>query len=338
MYHIHIVHAKKDWAAAVLLSGRLKRYYRQNRKIASAVVRRDGSLYSGNPEDQNYLIVLCSFHTVRDPGIEAAISRFSEHEPLSHIICYTIRGIPCAKDSENECLPHILTQLTQHDLLAINSVELGNVTALHKIISSLHGIPMRELEQRYNKQIRQHYLLIALLYLFYAADGIWSEYTATSHEEYYRTYSYRNGVPVGIDKLYTAALANCSDYYVFKVHENLPVSIQRIGSPAGVRSADPDIQAFYDAIDSPYIEFSYHTDDTLDAAVHADQEGYILFVMNYSAGTTAVDFSRYPDGWTPYFLTLNGERTNFSRCLFVYDSEGQLSEIQYFSNSRNLQP
>jgi hypothetical protein len=301
------------------------------------VICKDGPLFSDNPEDQNYLVVLCSFDTVHNPAIEEVIFRFSQHEPLSHVICYSIRGIPYASKAEDECVPHIMKELIRHDLLAINSVELGKHTALHKIISTLHEIPMAEMEGRSKKQICRHFLLIAILCIAFGAYAQWSDYTTTFHEEYYRSYSYRNGLPVGIDKLNAVALADCDDYYLFRLSEMLPVSIQRIGNPAGVRSADPAVQAFYDAIDSPYIEFSYHTDDTLDAAVHADQEGNILFVMHYQASTAAADFSEYPDGWSPYFLTLNGEKTKFSRCLFTYDPEGQLSEIQFFPNSRNQQ-
>lgn len=335
MYHIHIAHAKKDRISAFLLSCRLKRYYQAHKQLGPVTVHTNGPLFSETPGDRNYLIVLCSFHTVNDPYIAEVITRFYEKEPLSHIVPYTISGIPCAHDPADECLPQVLSEITRNDLLAINSVVLSKHAAIQKVISTVHDIPLAELEQRNEKRRRHRILMTVLFCLAVFLYGSWSNYTVKTRSEYYRSFTYINGVPEGVDRLNFLERIGCKDYYLFQVHYQSVSSIQSIGNPEGARSADPQIQAFYDAIDTPCVQFVRHLDGTPDAAVHMDSAGNVLFVMNYCAGMDAADFSRHTDGIDPYFLTLDGKTTEWARCLFDYDDTGTLTAISYRTNSRN---
>lgn len=335
MYHIHIIHAKADWFAAVMLRGRLRRHYRRHSYGVPVVIHPDLRQLSDDPEDRNYLIVLCSTDTAEHPQIEADIRRFHEKEPLTHIIPYVAGGQPNAKDPKNECLPRILMELSSNDLLAVNPLQLGRQIALHKVISTINGISVEELEQRGRKERLRYRSIACLLTACVLLYVLWNEYSTRAHTEYYRSYTYAYGVPVGRERLGYVERLFCEDYYIFRVHYTEPVSIERVGDPPRVETEDPDARAYYDAIDTPMVQFCYHMDGALDAAVHADAEGTILFVIHYLAGGTAADFSCQPDGIEPYYLMPEGQEAAYSRCMYEYDGEGNLSAVRYLLNSRD---
>lgn len=335
MYHIHIACHEKDHPAALWLSWRLRWYYQHNKQHGSVSITLNSADFTGDPSAQNYLIVLCSMHTVNDDKVAADIRRFHANEQTSHIIPYVIGGQPHANDPKNECLPRIFTEILNSELLAVNSIELGGRTAFHRIISAIHNIPLNTLERRSKRQQIRRWLFIGLMTVLVCACSAYSEYTTSSHTEYYRSYTYAYGVPVGMERLTFAQRLKCKDYYIFEMHHTVPLSVRRAGNPPAMTAKDPSLQKYYDAIGTPAAIYSYHTDGTLDSAVHTDADGNILFVINYLAEGSVADFSELPDSIEPYFLSLDGEKTDYSRCLFEYDEEGCVSEIRYLINSRN---
>lgn len=66
-----------------------------------------------------------------------------------------------------------------------------------------------------------------------------------------------------------------------------------------------------------------------------DLDGNVLFVMNYTAGMTAVDFSVDETGFEPYYLYTEGDSTGYSRCILTYDELGYLQNVEYVVNSKN---
>lgn len=335
MYSIHIVCHENDYNAGRWLYYKLKWYYTHRKQYGTVNITLNSSAYINEPLEKEFLIILCSLNTVDDGKISEAISRFRTKEQAAHIIPYVIGGQPHAADIKNECIPRILTELSGSELLAVNSIELGKRTAFHRIIAAIHGIPLNILEQRDKRQRIRRWVSTGLLIAAFLAYSSYSEYTASTHTEYYRSYTYSYGIPVGIDRLNFAERIKCDNYYIFRVnHTTTPLSIKRVGNPPAVAAKTPDLQEYYDAVDTPVIHFSYHTDGTPDAAVHTESDGKILFVINYLADSKIADFSQLPNSENPYFLSLDGEQTEYSRCAFEYDENGSLADIRYLTNSR----
>lgn len=334
MYNIHIVCHENDYNAGRWLYHKLKWYYASHKQYGTVNFTLNSSAYTNEPLEKEFLIVLCSLNTVDDGKISEAIRYFYARGQMAHIIPYVISGQPHAADIKNECIPRVLTELSGSELLAVNSIELGNRTAFHRVIAAIHEIPLNILEQRDKRQRIRQWVSTGLLIAVLIAYSSYSEYTASAHTEYYRSYTYSYGIPVGIDRLDFAQRRNCDNYYIFRVNHTTPLSIQRVGNPPAVAAKTPDLQEYYDAVDTPVIHFSYHTDGTPDAAVHTESDGKILFVINYLAGGKIADFSQLPNSENPYFLSLDGEQTEYSRCAFEYDENGSLADIRYLTNSR----
>jgi len=334
MYQIHIAYADPDRLKAAVLAGRLKWYYLNNKKIETPSIYRGAQREFWNSEDQIYLIVICSLHTARDPQIEETIRQFLLQMPIDHVIPYVVGGMPYAKNGDNECIPYILRQQRRSDLLAIDTLALKRRTALNKIISTIHDVSVKDLEKRSRRQQIRRGVLAALaagVLLLYSG---YSEYTTETHTEYYRSFSYAYGVPVGVEKLSVWERWTCEDYYVFEVNYEDPLKVQRIGNPEMTVSG-ANAAAYYEIIDTPQIIFSYHTDGSLDAVVHTDEMGKILFVINYSVNNTVADFSKLPNGIEPYYLQTDAGQIPCSRCVFTYDTQGNLTDVQYCHGSRN---
>lgn len=336
MYQIHIAYTGADRQKAAALAGRLKWYYLQNRRIEKPNIFLGERSALWNPQDAVYLIVICSLHTPQDLQMEETIRLFLRQMPVDHVIPYVVGGTPYAKDGRNECVPRILRQQMQSDLLAIDALTMKRRTALHRIISTIHNISMEELEKRSRRQQIRRGIIAALIAGALLLYSGYSEYTTGMHTEYYRSFSYAYGVPVGVERLGFLQRQTCEDYYVFEVNDDDPLLVKRVGNPE-MTVRDSVAAEYYAAIDTPQISFSYQTDGTLDAAVHADEMGNILFVINYSANNTVADLSELPDGIEPYGLQISAGQTPYSRCVYTYDLEGNLTQIQYYPNSRNVQ-
>ena len=336
MYQIHIVYADADRRKATALAGRLKWYYLHNKRIESPNVYLGERRERWNSEDEIYLVVICSLQTAQDPQIEETIHRFLLQMPIDHVVPYVVGGTPYAKNGHNECIPYVLRQRMQSDLLAIDALALKRRTALNKIISTVHDISMKELEKRSRRQQIRRGILAALAAGALLLYSGYSEYTTGMHTEYYRSFSYAYGVPVGVERLGVMQRLLCEDYYVFEVNHDDPLTVRQIGNPE-LTVSNANAAAYYERIDTPQIVFSYQTDGSLDAAVHADETGKILFVINYSANNTVADFSKLPDGIEPYCLQADTGQVPYSRCVFTYDTEGNLADVEYYHCSRNTQ-
>lgn len=330
MQHIYISYAARDTLAALELRWRLQAYKRHHPEITLGT-----GLFSPQPEDENYLVVICSRRAAADPRVEADIVRFCDQQPVTRIVPYVVNGIPNAREPKNECLPAALRRLGGGELLAANAATLGKQRAVNKIISSVCGIRLDELERRSQKQRTRRITVTVSMVLLFLLYALYSEYSTSSRTEYYREIVYENHVPAGVGRLGFIGRLFVPDHYIFKINHTSVLSVTRVGGPAGYTPADPALAAFYQAIDSPVVHYSYHTDGELDAAVHTQADGTILFVMNYTAGMTAVDLSLLPDGIEPYFLVIDGRQSEFSRCVFTYGDRGELTAVQYFPSSRH---
>lgn len=340
MYHIYISHAEKDRMAAQELTFKLRRYKLPKKTEKSQdkdplVI--DNELFSEQEGVKNYLIVVCSFNSVNSSSIRDEVIRFLERESYTHIIPYVIGGIPYAKDPKNECIPEILKTGVEQELLAVNRLELGKQRALCRIISTVYGIGLDKLLKRAERQEKRRRIRIWTLCVFLFGVILYSDYTVTARTEYYRSIEYINNAPRGIDRVYFWERLFVKDYYEFWINYKNVLSVKRIGDPQPYHAADEAVDQYYQTIDAPYIQFTYHTDGTMDASVHYDEEGNLMYVLNYVSGMAAVDFSAKPDGIMCYYLFPDGQQNGYSRALLTYDEEGYLVEIKYVKNSRNGQ-
>jgi len=323
MYHIFIAHAKEDQHTAGQLAHRLRTMRLPKNLIRDQARVIDHSLYTNAPDCHNILIVLCSFHSVHDTTVEQQIRTFHEEAPQGQIIPYVCSGIPHAADPKNECIPDILQHLYGSELLAINPLETGLRIGFLRLIATIYHLPPDQLIQRSQQQSRRRILCLCLVILLVGGYIFFSEYTTYAHKEYYRSYTYRNSIPLGIDRIYLPI----GDYYEFSVYAqgtDQVTQIRTVGNPKPPQADADSVSEYLQAINAPCIRFCYHSDNTLDAMILYDESGSIRFVMHFGGEMSTVNFSTAPDGITPYFPL--AER-NCSCFRLTYDSQGQLQNI-----------
>lgn len=336
MYHVYISYSARDKRVAEELAEKLKRFRIPYKLAGTAKTERilvDEDLFAKSSAVSNYLIVICSLKSVNDPQISDVIRIFAGREPADHVIPYVISGTPNAANPENECFPEVMKQLSKNDLLASNVLELGKRRAFYRIIATICGIRPDELEKRVKRQEKRQFAVSFLVAFLIIGYIMYSEYSTNTRSAYYRAYEYVNNAPVGVERLPWIVHWFYQDYYIFRINEKQVLSIRRVGDAPVYMPEKEEVAEYYRAIDAPSVQFTYHTNGCMDAAIHRDETGNILFVMNYTAGMTAVDLSQGPDGIRPYYLYPGGENKGYSRCILSYDKDGYLSHVEYSASN-----
>lgn len=327
MRHIYIACTKSDRWAAGLLRMKLKYYALGRRHSAQQDIVVDNNLFSTDPQDRNYLIVFCSPSCVADLAVAETIRQFRAQESSDRILLYVQKGIPHAQDTTEECLPGILGELGLNDLVTSN--------AFYWIISSVCDIPLEQLEQRGKRHRIVRGVVIVLLMLGIAAALVLDHFNTHRVTVYCRSIRYENAVPVGVGWLGFWPKLFCSDYYRLTVSDWRICEFTMEGTPTITASDDSDVQAYYRAINSPSVTILYSHDGSPDSALHYDEEGNLLFSIHYIGGISAADLSADLFNFVPYYLLPDAE---CSRCCFIYDKSGQLTDLRWYPNSRNELP
>lgn len=115
-----------------------------------------------------YLIVICSPRSAQSPWVSKEVQHFIDQAREEYIIPFIIGGIPNASNSEDECFPEGLRQLTgEKEILGININEMGREAAVIKIIARMFNLRFDSLWQRFERAKRLKFI-ICLLLLFLA--------------------------------------------------------------------------------------------------------------------------------------------------------------------------
>lgn len=88
-----------------------------------------------------YLIVICSIRSAKSPWVSKEVQHFIDQGREEYIIPFIIGGTPNASNSEEECFPEGLRQLTgEKEILGININEMGRDAAAIKVIARMFDI------------------------------------------------------------------------------------------------------------------------------------------------------------------------------------------------------
>lgn len=100
-----------------------------------------------------FLIVICSPHTAKSPWVSKEVQHFINQDKEEYIIPFIIGGVPNASNSEEECFPEGLRQLTgEREILGININEMGREAAAIKVIAQMFNLRFDSLWHRFEKE------------------------------------------------------------------------------------------------------------------------------------------------------------------------------------------
>lgn len=114
-------------------------------------------------DGSKYLIVICSPRSAKSPWVSKEVQHFIDQGREEYIIPFIIGGTPNASNSEDECFPEGLRQLTgEKEILGININEMGRDAAVIKVIARMFNLRFDCLWQRYEKEKRNKRIWIGL--------------------------------------------------------------------------------------------------------------------------------------------------------------------------------
>lgn len=123
--------------------------------------------------NSQWLIVVCSPRSAKSPWVCKEAQTFIDLGRADHIIPFVIEGNPFSKDSDTECYPEALLNLTgNQELLATNINEMGRDAAAIKVVARMFGLKFDALWQRYEREQRHRMLLITLAAIGLAILGL----------------------------------------------------------------------------------------------------------------------------------------------------------------------
>lgn len=106
--------------------------------------------------NSEWLIVVCSPLSAKSPWVCKEAQTFIDLEREDHIIPFVIEGKPFSNDTETECYPEALLNLTgSKELLAANINEMGRDAAAIKVVASMFNLRFDALWQRHEREQRR---------------------------------------------------------------------------------------------------------------------------------------------------------------------------------------
>lgn len=136
-----------------------------------------------------YLIVICSIRSAKSPWVSKEVQHFIDQGREEYIIPFIIGGTPNASNSEEECFPEGLRQLTgEKEILGININEMGRDAAAIKVIARMFDIRFDALWQRHEKEKkrRKRITIAAIVAMMLAAIVVslifWNKNNTIEHQ------------------------------------------------------------------------------------------------------------------------------------------------------------
>ena len=104
-------------------------------------------------QSSEWLIVVCSPRSAKSPWVCKEAQTFIDLGRTDHIIPFVIEGSPFSDDSNTECYPEALLNLTgSKELLAANINEMGRDAAAIKVVARMFNLRFDTLWQRYERE------------------------------------------------------------------------------------------------------------------------------------------------------------------------------------------
>lgn len=365
-YYATIIYSEGDERWAKWVQRKLERYRfpvslrQEHTELPSRIfpVFRDNSKYSGDVpqegleerlEQSEYLIVVCSPESAQVDWLDREIRYFQALGRNRNIIPLIVDGEPHAKESVRECYSPALLNKGEDELLGVSVRELGRRQAVLRIIASLMHLRFDQLVMRDKRRAHRRRLTAAgvLAALFIVSAGVvWYE---TPHSACYRSYVYRDELPVGLVKIGPEAQRTAHDYYRIVTCRNKVIRLERINSSGEVT----DSLVASDIDDFPVTEFTYNEKGRLKSATKRDVFGNVCMVKDYTQDLGTVDLryienSNNDNNSIKNFLSDSGFKQGEPSCFesiaagkeitrywLEYDARGYLIREVYLKDRNN---
>ena len=302
-----------------------------------------------------YLIVICSPDSAKADWVNDEVVAFIEQGKGDRIIPFIVAGTPHAKNTDEECFPPALRNLTRDE--EIRGIDVrrkeGKSHALVDVIATMFGVRFDVLWQRHErrrKRIRNIWIAVASVFLL-CALGIY-DYNRTK-VEYYADFVDRWGVAEGIIPLdddqvshrhhsykfeYTRVPFGEKDFYSWRLKR-----VSLVNSKGVISDYVPDHHAFF----YPIQEFEY-TDGYVTDIINRDT--YKRVVMRYSVkddyehntaclidmeGKEKRQGSAYLDASTTLMMpdvNSNSTKSKIKRFHYTRNEDGYITKITYHAN------
>ncbi len=332
------------------LPSKLSRQYRELPKRLCPVFLDKEDLVPGNLSESlrqhialsKYFIAICSKNSRINPQyIDMELQYFLE----THNYDYT-KVIPFIVDDsprpENECFSPLMQILcVQYQLIGVNITERGAHRAFLKVVASMHGLRVAEIESADDIRKRKRAAWISLaaaacLCLCLLGLQYWWQHYAV-HVQYYEDHIWVNNCVQGLGPISKNELEDHSRYYRIESIDGYVQSIAYMNYAGTVVPLDTDATVLDQS--ASRIEFTYTGEKEnkhLYMAKFYDYNGLPIVCYQYSADGTHVTLlqdetsgiSGYASqgiGTTDMFA----DKINVSRYVQVFDEKGYLVKRSY---------
>lgn len=308
-------------------------------------------------QDSKYLIVVCSRASGEEShNLDQEIEDFlAGGGDRSRIIPFIVDK---AETPEITCFPAKLRALCEEEtILGANIHDNGPRHALLKVIASMQGLKLEEVESEDSRRRRRNRLAILavsfvlLLAAAYGGTQLWKSWDFNREKTaYYLDYTEQWGEPVGIGELTPEELQTIPAHYVLITqrgkartlrHEN---SYGTLVPTNNIYLKDRPTRAEYD----------YTENGSVSTVTCYDASGKAVLVKSYSNGLRTVDLRQsaeqdaYGGSMALQSHTVTGgnlldltetleneTKSNIKRYLLDYDADGYVRELRYAANSDN---
>ena len=302
-----------------------------------------------------YLIVICSPDSAKADWVNDEVVAFIEQGKGDRIIPFIVAGTPHAKNSDEECFPPALRNLTRDE--EIRGIDVrrkeGKYHALVDVIATMFGVRFDVLWQRHErrrKRIRNVWIAIVSVFLL-CALGIY-DYNRTK-VEYYADFVDRWGVAEGIVPLDDDQVSHRHHSYKFE-YARIPFGeqdsyswrlkrVSLVNSKGVISDYVPGHHVFF----YPIQEFEY-TDGYVTDIINRDT--YKRVVMRYSLkddyehntaclidmeGKEKRQGSAYLEASTTSMMNdvnSNSTKSKIKRFHYTRNEDGYITKITYHAN------
>ncbi len=292
-----------------------------------------------NIAQSKFFIVICSKNSQIHPEyIDLELQYFLEthNGDYGRVIPFIVDDSP---QPEKDCFsPRMQALCAEHEVIGVNVTEKGKRRALLKVIASMHGLQVSEIESADDIRKKKQRILaagISLLTIALCTGGAlyWWNHKAV-HTDYYLGYVWENNVPKGVNPI--SEPENYNYYYEFKTVDSLVQSVEHLNY-AGTLCPQPDETTVLNQ-GASRMEFTYSgkKEKYLDIAKYYDYKGLPIICYEYSEDGTHVTLLQDETSGISGYADVNfDESTSFakkesiSRFVSEYDKNGRMTRRYY---------
>lgn len=297
-----------------------------------------------------WLIVICSPRSAKSPWVCKEAQTFIDLGRADKIIPFVIDGTPFSKDTNSECYPEALLNLTGgKELLAANIHEMGRNPAAIKVVARMFNLRFDTLWRRHERERkRKRNTLIAIFSFLCILGGLLYLHMKPIYV-YFSDIVNCNGFPKGVREISEQLVENRYISYMFiYIRDNIFDKTRRLHRVEKVNSCGyltTNMSTIGEFIDGN-LKNSYPVIELTDTGVqfydvnNNCQEKWDYSTINTTEGELLIsDIKRFNIGEVKVDHNMINERTNrapINRICYELDEDGYPKKITYHSGSGTL--